>query len=81
MKDQGDALKQLLELAEDGPDLRDVGSCWELKIKSFGSLLSRGLATVFASLGQEPLVYCAADKGCERLAREVCQRRLKRLSI
>ncbi|CAL1145234.1 unnamed protein product [Cladocopium goreaui] len=63
LQDQGDALKQLLGIApqgsEEGMDLRQVGSC---------------LATFFASMGQEPLVFCAGNRGCERLAREVCQR-------
>eukprot|EP00435_Cladocopium_sp_Y103_P001400 s2541_g1.t1 len=63
LQDQGDALKQLLGIApqgsEEGMDLRQIGSC---------------LATFFASMGQEPLVFCAGNRGCERLAREVCQR-------
>lgn len=54
LQDQGDALKQLLGVApqgsEEGMDLRQVGSC---------------LATFFASMGQEPLVFCAGNRGCE----------------
>eukprot|EP00434_Breviolum_minutum_P034281 symbB.v1.2.030335.t1/scaffold3349.1/size58708/3 len=65
LQDQGDALKQLLGIApeaSEGMEVGQIGSC---------------LATFFASMGQElrePLVFCAGNRGCEKLAREVCQR-------
>ncbi|CAE7318244.1 sec1 [Symbiodinium natans] len=64
LQDHGDSLKGLLGIASpEAFDLKQAGCC---------------LATLFATLGQEPRVLCAASGGaeglCERLAREVCIR-------
>jgi len=64
MQDHGDSLKGLLGIAsQEAFDWKRAGCC---------------LATLFATLGQEPRVLCATPCGneghCERLAREVCIR-------
>ncbi|CAE7826175.1 sec1 [Symbiodinium sp. CCMP2592] len=64
MQDHGDSLKGLLGIAsQEAFDWKRAGCC---------------LATLFATLGQEPRVLCATPGGneghCERLAREVCIR-------
>ncbi|CAE7885506.1 unnamed protein product, partial [Symbiodinium microadriaticum] len=64
MQDHGDSLKGLLGISsQEAFDWKRAGCC---------------LATLFATLGQEPRVLCATPGGneghCERLAREVCIR-------